>query len=424
MRALSAPPCSLPAALLVWFVSRAGGDDNAQPWCDAHAFTSEDQYRAVSTLLSSWSHEQRVKRLAEGLTRSHGPSLGDVAATYAGADFAPEPRFEALRYSHLSTSKTVALLVAGELRTLPAPVMQRFFEHVGRAVVSAGFQYRWFAAVDVCSKSKPCGTTHEASAHDVRTLLETALGAAPEDVAVTGAPRCAKSCDGHAALARLDVTREVLACNGPAAEVWAMEQHRASAIYFQFAKRALGLDLILAHEARAGTTFAAVLSMRTDVVFHGFDAWFREAIVSGEVLGAGFAFIINDWFIAVPRRLAPYAFFGAMEHLYRARCPTFRPVLSALRVFFPDVLGIASQPAAALAFFGIPCVGSQFDLGRDAPHTTYVGNGTSSLLMQKTFIRGVVTDPEGRGCVAHERQTPVDVDGVRFDIPRCDCTPG
>ena len=409
------------AALLVSFVVRAVGD--IDPWCDAHGFAPEDQYRAVSTLLSSWSHEQRVKRLSESLTRSRGPSLGEVAAAYARADFAPEPRFEALRYSHLPTSKTVALLITGELRTLPTPVMQRFFGHVGRAVVSAGFQYRWFAVVDVCSKSKPCGTTHEASARDVRSLLETALGAAPEDVAVTGEPRCEKSCDGHAALARLDVTREVLACNGPAAEVWAMEQHRASAIFFQFAKRALGLDLILAHEARAGATFAAVLSMRTDVVFHGFDAWFREAIVSGEVLGAGFAFIINDWFIAVPRRLAPYAFFGAMEHLYRARCPSFRPVLSAMRAFFPDVLGIASQPSAALAFFGVPCVGAQFDLGRDAPHTTHVGNGTSSLLMPKTFIRGVM-EPESRGCVARARQTPVDVDGVRFDLPQCDCEPG
>ena len=230
------------AALLVSFVVRAVGD--IDPWCDAHGFAPEDQYRAVSTLLSSWSHEQRVKRLSESLTRSRGPSLGEVAAAYARADFAPEPRFEALRYSHLPTSKTVALLITGELRTLPTPVMQRFFDHVGRAVVSAGFQYRWFAAVDVCSKSKPCGTTHEASARDVRSLLETALGAAPEDVAVTGEPRCEKSCDGHAALARLDVTREVLACNGPAAEVWAMEQHRASAIHFQFAKRALGLDLV------------------------------------------------------------------------------------------------------------------------------------------------------------------------------------
>ena len=66
------------AALLVSFVVRAVGD--IDPWCDAHGFAPEDQYRAVSTLLSSWSHEQRVKRLSESLTRSHGPSLGEVAA--------------------------------------------------------------------------------------------------------------------------------------------------------------------------------------------------------------------------------------------------------------------------------------------------------------------------------------------------------
>ena len=204
------------AALLVSFVVRAVGD--IDPWCDAHGFAPEDQYRAVSTLLSSWSHEQRVKRLSESLTRSRGPSLGEVAAAYARADFAPEPRFEALRYSHLPTSKTVALLITGELRTLPTPVMQRFFDHVGRAVVSAGFQYRWFAAVDVCSKSKPCGTTHEASARDVRSLLETALGAAPEDVAVTGEPRCEKSCDGHAALARLRAMPL-------SAQSWAFDNH-------------------------------------------------------------------------------------------------------------------------------------------------------------------------------------------------------
>lgn len=311
-----------------------------------------------------------------------GITADKVLQAYAGQDFRSDEEFERLRFPKRPVRNAVALLITGELRTLPTQVMQEHFRRIFQAIAESNMTWRVFGAIDICSMTKPCGQRYRTTKVEILSLFRALAAADPADVAVTGEPDCDGSCLGLSKISNFPITRRMLSCDTLATRHWS-ERTKF------YAKAAVAFDRVLAYEVKTKTTFAWVMQLRTDLVFQGFQRWFSE-ICSSKTLDQGFVFVSNDQFAAVSRPLAPYLFFGAVQHVYTLNlCKGPRAVHAALvSVLGSDYIGIG-QPAFALAFYGIPTIGSEFDLGHDGEHSTYLPSGGRSTtpMRNKAFVR-------------------------------------